>query len=288
MLKLSAVSPIYCLMALCFGLLLGCTNSPPAPSLERLNAQNLELLKHKQWQAQTIRTKTFDYWSANSPILDAKTVVVYLEGDGHAWLNSRTPSPDPTPYEPIALKLSLQDPAPAVVYLGRACQYTNAAISRNCNASVWLGHRYSQEVISSTNEALDQIKKSFNAKSLILIGYSGGATIAALCASQRQDVSQIITVAGNLDTAAWVRYHRLSPLSGSLNPADDSQKMGQFPQMHFMGEADDVVPPSLTQNYANKLSTSAPIQLIRLPGYGHQCCWVDTWPALLQQYRPLH
>jgi predicted esterase len=288
MLKLSAACPIYCLMALCFGLLVGCINSPPAPTLVSLNAQNLKLLEQKQWQAQTIHTKTFDYWSANSPILDAQTVVVYLEGDGHAWLNSRTPSTDPTPYEPIALKLALQDPAPAVAYLGRACQYTNTAISRNCHSSAWLSHRYSQEVISSTNEALDQIKRKFNAKSLILIGYSGGATIAALGASQRQDVSQIITVAGNLDTAAWVLFHRLSPLSGSLNPADDSQKMSQFPQIHFMGEADDVVPPSLTKNYASKVGTSASIKLVNLPGYDHQCCWVDTWPALLQQYRPLH
>lgn len=281
---MSVASSIFCLIALCS--LLGCTNPPP-PSLERLNTQNLKLLEQRQWQAQTIYTSNFDFWSASSPTLNAQTVVVYLEGDGHAWLNSRTPSPDPTPYDPIALKLALQDPAPSVTYLGRVCQYTNPTISRNCDPSAWLSHRYSQAVISSTNEALDQIKRKFNAKYLVLVGYSGGAAIAALSASQRQDVRQIITVAGNLDTATWVNYHRLSPLAGSLNPADYSEKLGQLPQIHFLGEADEVVPPSLTQNYAMKLGASAPIKLVSLPSYNHQCCWVDAWPTLLPKYRPL-
>jgi len=283
---MSAASPIFYQIALCSFLLFGCSN-PSAPSLGYLIAQNLKLLEQKQWQRQTIDTITFDFWSASSSAISAQTVVVYLEGDGHAWLNSRTPSTDPTPYEPVALKLALQDPAPAVVYLGRVCQYTNATISRNCDSSAWLSHRYSQEIISSTNEALDQIKKGFNAKYLILVGYSGGAAIAALCASQRQDVKQIITVAGNLNTTEWISYHRLSPLIGSLNPADYSEKLRQLPQIHFMGEADEVVPPSLTKNYAMKVGASAPIKLVSLPGYDHQCCWVDTWPTLLTKYRPL-
>lgn len=38
---------------------------------------------------------------------------VYIEGDGLAYLDARTPSTDPTPADPLALRLAAADPGPA-------------------------------------------------------------------------------------------------------------------------------------------------------------------------------
>ena len=49
---------------------------------------------------------------------------IYLEGDGLAWVSRREPSRDPTPDNPIGLRLAAIDPAPNVIWLARPCQYT--------------------------------------------------------------------------------------------------------------------------------------------------------------------
>lgn len=43
---------------------------------------------------------------------------VYIEGDRHAWLSRTRLCADPTPHNPVALKLALADPAPGpLLYL---------------------------------------------------------------------------------------------------------------------------------------------------------------------------
>jgi hypothetical protein len=44
--------------------------------------------------------------------------------------------------------------------------------------------------------------------------------VASLVAARRHDVVRLVTVAGNLDHLAWTTLHGVSPLTGSLNPAD--------------------------------------------------------------------
>ena len=53
---------------------------------------------------------------------------VYLEGDGQAFVSQGGyASSDPTPRNPLALRLAIQDnSANAVVYLARPCQYVQA------------------------------------------------------------------------------------------------------------------------------------------------------------------
>lgn len=59
----------------------------------------------------------------------ASTLTIYIEGDGLAWINRSSPSADPTPTDPIALKLALAQPEGNAVYLARPCQYAGAV---NC------------------------------------------------------------------------------------------------------------------------------------------------------------
>lgn len=65
---------------------------------------------------------------------------------------------------------------------------------------------------------MDHIKGLFAAQELILVGYSGIGTIAAVLAARRHDVSLPVTFTASLDTEFWIKYHQVSPLDGSLKP----------------------------------------------------------------------
>jgi alpha/beta superfamily hydrolase len=86
--------------------------------------------------------------------------------------------------------------------------------------------------------AIDQLKQMVGASKLQLVGYSGGANVAALAASERTDVIHLVTVAGNLDHASWTRHHRVKPLVNSLNAADIAHQLDRLPQTHWVGGQD--------------------------------------------------
>jgi dienelactone hydrolase len=130
------------------------------------------------------------------------------------------------------------------------------------------------------NAAISQLRQQAQATRLNLVGYSGGGTMAALLAARRTDVQRLITVAGNLDPASWVQRHRLTPLNGSLNPADQWQALAGITQMHFVGMQDATMPEQVARSYRNRFPADAPITLEAMPGFDHQCCWVDAWPDL--------
>ena len=50
---------------------------------------------------------------------------------------------------------------------------------------------------------------------VVLIGYSGGGTLAWLMASRIPETTRVVTIAANLDIDEWTRIHGDSPLSGS-------------------------------------------------------------------------
>lgn len=205
-------------------------------------------------------------------------LTVYLEGDGLAWITPHQPSDDPTPSNPVALALAVRHPTKAVAYLARPCQNVGDEDRKNCTPSYWTNRRFSPEVVQSTSEAIDGLIDRFGAKQLILVGYSGGGAIAALVASQRKDVIRLITIAGNLDTQLWTRHHRVSPLLGSMNPADLTSSLSGIPQLHMVGGRDHVVPPSIVQAFAQRLSEGSNVDIRTYPTFDHTCCWTASWP----------
>lgn len=223
----------------------------------------------------------FELFSARSPV-NAKPdlLTIYIEGDGHAWDRS-SPSSDPTPLDPIALRLALSHSNEVVAYLGRPCQYVGAGSSPQCVSKVWTEERFSKQTIRTMQVGVDFLKKVSGAKQLVLVGYSGGGALALLLAAHRADVTKVITVAGNVDIAAWLDFHRLSPMNNALNPADIIEKTQSIPQFHFVGSRDRVTPAELTLSYAQRFPKSSPIKVIEIPEYGHTCCWVEGWGALL-------
>lgn len=261
---------------LLMGLLTSCMHIPTVDERSQLAAQ---LAGSRGWHAIQLRTDEFilrSYLPAS--VLPTPTLTVYLEGDGLAWLAADTPSFDPTPLNPLSLTLALQDPGPAA-YLSRPCQFELAGNAR-CEQKYWTSHRFAPEVIGAVSQALDQLKQQFHARQLILVGYSGGGAIAALLAAQRQDIAGLITVAANLDHQAWTQQNQLTPLWGSLNPADSWPALQRVPQVHFVGGEDNQVGITAVQSYVARFPAAHKPRVVVVPGVDHQCCWTSLWPTL--------
>lgn len=216
----------------------------------------------------------------------ADTLTVFIEGDGLAWLTPTRASPDPTPLDPLGLRLALAHRAGPAVYLARPCQFLSAerdVAAAACPAPLWLDKRFSEQAVALSGDAIDQLKQRTGARRLTLVGYSGGAAIAALLAARRDDVDLLVTIAGNLDTEAWTRHHRLSPLAGSLNPSDHVARLTDLRQVHLVGSHDDTIHPRFARAYAARFPPAQRPAVVDIDDADHRCCWVQRWPALWQQ-----
>jgi len=259
--------------------LLSACASFPAPAERRVQAD--ALAASHQWEGVVLKAGVFQLQAYVPPVqTKASLLTVYLEGDGFAWISSTLPSADPTPIDPLALRLALAQPEGNIAYLGRPCQYLGAG-QPHCSQRYWTGARFSEEVVASLDKAIDQLKARVGAERLILIGYSGGGALSLLLAARRSDVVGIVTVAGNLDPAAWTAHHGVTPLQGSLNPADFRPALAQLPQLHLVGSADRVVPPSLTEAFVAAYPSGHRATVKVMAGYDHACCWVQHWDRLL-------
>jgi len=199
---------------------------------------------------------------------------VYLVGDGAPWLRRGLAASDPTPRRALMFELMGLDPAPSL-YLGRPC-YHGLSKSPACTPGLWTDSRYSEAVVTSMASALDRVAAEH--RTLILLGYSGGGTLAMLTAERLPQTSAVVTVAANLDTARWTELHGQQALSGSLDPARRPPLPGHVKQLHIAGELDDNVPPELIRD-AIAHQPGALYEV--LPGQDHSCCWREVWPAVL-------
>ncbi len=197
---------------------------------------------------------------------------VFIEGDGQAWASRTRPSADPTPKNPVALRLALRDAAPNRLYLARPCQYEK---SEKCEVKYWTSHRFSPEIVRAMSAAIDRITR---AAPKHLIGYSGGGAIAALLASERGDVASLTTYAGNLDSAAFSDFHQVSPLTGSMNPKDQAASLKAVPQRHYVGSEDSIVPVSLVEGFIAAQGKGACAELVVIEGADH-----DSVQAFLER-----
>ncbi len=210
-----------------------------------------------------------------------RPILVYLEGDGFSWINENWVSPDPTPRTPFMLQVALQDSHYNAAYLARPCQYViEAGYGANCQSALWTDARFNQVVIADMSKALDQILLERAQTRVILVGGSGGATVAMLLAAQRKDIAGVVTLSGLLNHRAWTKCHKISDLAQSLDLTDFYPQIASMPQMHLLASNDGFIPVQLSIQQLVRLTSLSTLNTIRwreVPKMEHSCCWGEYW-----------
>jgi dienelactone hydrolase len=232
-----------------------------------------------------VNTSRFQLVTYQRLARNREALVVYIEGDGLAWINRGQASDNPTPTNPLGLRLAAADDAPSVVYLARVCQFVTGVAAQNCEPKYWTTARFSTEVVEVADEAVSFFKSAVDATKVELIGYSGGGVLATLLAARRNDVARVITVAANLDLSYWTAYHHVTPLSQSLKPTDFIEQLAPIPQLIFVGGSDKIVPESITNRYRDAMPSGARVRIVSVVGFTHSCCWAEVWGSLLRTAR---
>lgn len=207
-------------------------------------------------------------------------LAVYFEGDGYAFATPYLASDDPTPLNPLGLKLALADRRTRVLYIGRPCQFSPNIARTPCATRYWTTARYADEIIQSVESVLDAELRRRPARTIHLVGYSGGGAVAILLAARRRDITTIVTVAGNLDHRLHTSTFNLQPLTGSLNPRDVAREIAAIPQIHYAGARDPIVPPTIARSFMSALPNQACATMQIVDGATHVEPWVDIWPSL--------
>jgi hypothetical protein len=147
-----------------------------------------------------------------------KNLNIFIGGDGFAWVDRYTISNNPTPLNPVALKLALINNHSNVIYIARPCQYN---FRQNCHSKYWTSDRFSKKILKNINQTINILKQKLNMKNKInLIGFSGGGALVVLLANRRDDITHITTIAGNLNHKLLHQIHHVTPLSHSLDAID--------------------------------------------------------------------
>jgi len=227
----------------------------------------------------TVFTHTVYHTPATSQPHDStQPLWVFIEGDGRPWINGgREPARDPTTSRPLALELAAQMQRP-VLYVGRPC-YDRPIMDASCTFTWWTDARYSPTVVQSLAAAIRRYQERAHFERLILVGYSGGGVLADLVAHEVHGATAVVTIAANLDVSAWTEYHGYLPLTASVNPAATTNT-ATWPEIHLLGEEDEVVPPHTVQRYFERHPGSI---VWRYPEHGHICCWREQWPRIVDR-----
>lgn len=197
-------------------------------------------------------------------------MVVYVEGDGHAYVRRDLPSMDPTPMDPVGLKLALADTSGAtVVYLARPCQW--AVKGPWCRPELWTRGRFSQTMADMYANAIVRLSRG---QPVEVVGYSGGGWLALQVASRLPNVDKVVTVAGNVDPA-WVNdFHKVS----AIEVAPYGGRLATVAQVHYVGDRDRIVPEEAVRQFVDKVKP-VDVRVVVVPGMGHGG-WERVWGDL--------
>jgi pimeloyl-ACP methyl ester carboxylesterase len=208
-------------------------------------------------------------------------LVLLIDGDGSPWIRGWWPwsgwhiAADPTPRAPLALELAARTPA-SVLYLGRPC-YLEVRRPPECSEPLWASERYSHEVVASMSAAAATYIAEHHFEQVLIVGFSGGGTLATLMAKNLPHVSGLVVIAGNLDPDAWTQLHGYLPLQGSLNPSLEPPLPADLKQWYLVAGRDKNVPAAATARYFERIPQD---RVWSYPRFDHNCCWVEAWPSI--------
>lgn len=227
-----------------FLLFLGaCSSLPPTP---------------EGFQYKTVETGNFSLavWEKEG-IEKNRILRFYIEGNGN-----------PTPSKPVALNLAQNDSFPNIVVLSRPCQYEKE--NKLCkNKDIWGTEQYNPELLKEMQEVVVFYIQKYKASAIEFIAYNGGAPIALTLAPKIGRTRQIVTIAGVLDTDAYVRQNNLPPFATGQNPAQNTSYISQIPQIHYVGEKDQVTTSAMAERFVSKLFNPRFAVVKLVPEIGH-------------------
>jgi hypothetical protein len=204
---------------------------------------------------------------------DTESIRVYLDGDGSPYVG-KSIATDPTPRQSLVLSLLAEDTGPAL-YLGRPC-YHGETGRATCTHDLWTDARYGEAVVASMVAAARRLISGRGVRAVTWVGHSGGGTLAMLIAPRIPETRAVVTIAADLDVAAWARYAR-EDLSGSLDPSAQTPLPNGIRQYHYAGGNDQVVPAAVTASGVHGSSKALTV----IDGFDHVCCWTTLWPVIL-------
>ncbi len=210
--------------------------------------------------------------------------IIAIEGDGRPWLTPRKIAFDPTPASPLMLDW-FNSTSHHAVYLGRPCYFGARQLQDRsvpvkitprpsgvaCDPYWYTFGRYSQPVVTSMQQALE----AESGPCRVILGHSGGGTLAMLLAAELANVIGVVTLAGNLDVAAWLSHHRYSPLPGSLDPAARPPLASGIQQIHIAAEGDRTILAAWIQAETRRQGG----EFLLWPVSSHNQ-WRSQWPRL--------
>jgi hypothetical protein len=203
------------------------------------------------------------------------TLHVYLDGDGTPYARVTTPATDPTPRNPLMLRLMALDSAGSI-YIARPC-YFELQRDNACDPALWTTARYGSRVLSSMAAVVRGQMIERGAGRLEIFGLSGGGVIAVLLAREVA-ANRVVTLGANLDIDAWCDLHHYSRLGGSLNPVHEPPVPAGVDVLHLVGALDTNTPPELVQAAGRQRSER--VQVVAHADHG--CCWEALWPSVLE------
>jgi hypothetical protein len=228
-------------------------------------------LKSKIIQTSNFKLQTFYHIKKKGDPL-----TVYIEGDGLAWRTLNQPSNNPTPRNPIALRLAAIDESQNLMYLARPCQYVDLINEKLCSIPYWTHKRFAKQVIIAMNDAITTMSKRAKSHNIHLIGYSGGGAIVAMIAAIRKDIASIRTIAGYMDHVSLNRKENVSQLTGSLDPMKAAPRLKSVPQIHYSGRKDKRVPGWVLLNFRKAVGGGNCINLKKVDA-SHEEGWEEIW-----------
>ncbi|MDO3720187.1 hypothetical protein QVZ43_00535 [Marinobacter sp. chi1] len=207
--------------------------------------------------------------------IDPEVLTVLIEGDGQPWIHSIHISSDPTPAYPLVLSLQERISGDSL-YLGRPCYFGVA--DSHCDYRYWTSHRYSPEVVASMTNIVQRRLGVGHYRKLVLLGHSGGGTLASLMACSFEMPTLLLTLSANLDTRAWAEHHQWTPLDGSLDPARDTLPCPSITHRHFQGGEDQNTPAELNELYFQRHGIRP-----NVVGAANHTNWARFWPEIQRE-----
>jgi len=211
-------------------------------------------------------------------------VWVFIESDGAAFGTwpTRTPA-TPTVKRSVALSLALQQKGGDVIYVARPCQFLLAELtSPKCDdPNLWTTQRFSHDAIELIEEVIKRTVGD-NKRPVMLVGHSGGGTIALAIAQRKPfPVACVITLGAPIDLKSWYGLWGAAPPATAVDPANAISVGQTVPSIFIFGEHDQLVPPSAIGRWTDVIRASPRLHHIRInsthgTGWHNALTLVDT------------